>query len=227
MPHENVQFKYNTALEELIIPEYGRNIQDLIFFCKTIELPEYRQKFAEEVINLMQIITPYNRNIDEHRKKLWHHFFRIANYDIDVVPPGGIKPSPEEDRLAPHKIEYPKGTDSYRHYGSYVNQLIKKAMSMEPGQKRHEFSHIIGSYMKMAFKNWNKEHYVSDELIKSDLALMSKGELVMDEGVQFNTLTDSQSKNQRRVYKGSNKQNFRNKKGGMGNNRHRFNKRRP
>ena len=56
---------------------------------------------------------------------------------------------------------------------------------MEPGQKRDEFSQIIGSYMKMAFKNWNKEHYVSDELIKNDLLQMSKGQLAIEKNVQI------------------------------------------
>lgn len=219
---DNVKFTYNTSQEELIMPEYGRNVQDLVLHCKTIEKADYRQAFADEIINLMQIMTPYNRNIDEHRRKLWHHFFRIASYEIDVISPYGAAPTQDEDRLRPEKISYPKGTDKYRHYGNYVNILIKKAMEMEAGQKRDEFSHIIGSYMKMAYKNWNKEHYVSDELIKNDLAIMSNGKLVIDENIQFQTVASSPQKNQRRVYKGSNKQNFRKKN----NNRNRNYKKR-
>lgn len=217
---ENVSFTYNTSQAELIMPEYGRNVQDLVIHCKSIENPDLRQAFAEEVVNLMQIMTPYNRNIDEHRKKLWHHFFRIAKYDINVVTPYGFIPTPDEDKLRPERILYPKGTDKYRHYGNYVNILIKKALEMELGQKQDEFAHIIGSYMKMAYKNWNKEHYVSDELIKNDLAVMSNGKLVIDENIQFNSLVNSPAKNQRRVYKGQNKQNFRKKNN---NNRNRNN----
>lgn len=218
MNPENVSFIYNTSQVELIMPEYGRNVQDLVNYCKTIQQADYRQAFAEEVINLMQIMTPYNKNIDEHRKKLWHHFFRIAQYDIDVTTPFGIIPTPEEDKLKPERIEYPRGTDKYRHYGNYVSILIKKALEMEPGQKRDEFAQIIGSYMKMAYKNWNKEHYVSDEIIKNDLAMMSEGKLVIDENVIFNTPSNGTAKNQRRVYKSQNKQNYR-KKNNNGRNR--------
>jgi hypothetical protein len=201
MNSENAIFTYNTSQNELIMPEYGRNVQDLVLHCKSIEDPAYRQAFAEEIINLMQIMTPYNRNIDEHRKKLWHHFIRIAGYDIDVKSPYGEMPTQDEDKFRPEKIPYPKGTDKYRHYGNYVNVLIKKALEMEPGQKRDEFSHIIGSYMKMAYKNWNKEHYVSDDLIKNDLTVISNGKLVIDENIQFVTVSNSGPKNQRRVYK--------------------------
>lgn len=225
MPKENIQFTYNTSQIELIMPEYGRNIQDLILYCKEIADPVYRQRFAEEVIDLMHIITPYNKNMDEHRTKLWHHFFRIAGYDIDVMPTSGVKPTPEDDRMSPQKIEYPTGTDKYRHYGNYVNQMIEKAMQLEPGPKRDAFTHIIGSYMKMAFRNWNREHYVSDDLIKNDLLHMSNGQLTMDEDVQFNTLVDSQPRNQRRVFKSNYKQNYKHKKGGGGgsNNKYRNN----
>ncbi|MEI2694939.1 MAG: DUF4290 domain-containing protein [Saprospiraceae bacterium] len=230
MTNPNIQFAYNTSQTELIMPEYGRNVQDLIVHCKKIEDPIYRQSFAEEIINLMQIMTPYNRNFDEHRRKLWHHFFRIASYEIDVTTPYGDKPSADLDKLRPQKVPYPIPADRYRHYGNYVNTLIKKAMEMEAGPKRDEFSQIIGSYMKMAFKNWNREHYVSDELIKSDLLNMSNGQLTIDESVQFNTLANSAVKSQRRVYKGMNKQNYRNKKNnnyrGKSNNNNN-NKRRP
>ncbi len=82
--------------------------------------------------------------------------------------------------------------------------------------------------MKMAFKNWNREHYVSDELIKSDLLIMSNGQLTIDENVQFNTLINTNMKSQRRVYKGMNKKNYRNNKNNNFRNKNsNNNKRRP
>ncbi|MBK9959948.1 MAG: DUF4290 domain-containing protein [Saprospiraceae bacterium] len=174
---QDVHFVYNTSLDELIMPEYGRMVQDLVLHCKAIEDPKYRQSFAETVIELMQIMTPYNRNFEEHRKKLWHHFFRIAQYKIDVIPPTGIIPTPENDIIIPEKIEYPHALERNRHYGNYVNAMIQKAITLEDPKKKMAFAVIIASYMKMAFKNWNKEHYVSDEIIKEDLFNMSKGVL--------------------------------------------------
>lgn len=214
---EKIDISYNTQIEELIIPEYGRYVQDLIYHCKTLSDDVYRQSFAEEIINLMQIITPYNRTIEENRKKLWHHFFRIAQYDIKVSPPAGMEISPDHDKLTPEKVLYPRINDRYRHYGNYINDLIKKAVTMEPGPKRDAFSQIIGSYMKLAFKNWNKEHYVSDELIKNDLVNISKGVLSLHEDVQFNTLNETPYKSQKRVFKSNQKNNnYKNK-----NNKHR------
>ena len=59
--------------------------------------------------------------------------------------------------------------------------MIQKAITLEDPKKKMAFAVIIASYMKMAFKNWNKEHYVSDEIIKEDLFNMSKGVLEIPE----------------------------------------------
>ncbi len=202
-----VDIAYNSQLEELIIPEYGRYVQDLISHCKTIEDDAYRQAFAAEIVNLMQIMTPYNKNIEENKKKLWHHFFRIAKYDINVTPPAGVEITPDSEKIHPEKISYPVSNERYRHYGNYVNELIKKAIELEAGPKRDAFAQIIGSYMKLAYKNWNKEHYVSDDLIKIDLEHLSNGILKINEEIQFNALNENSHKNQRRIFKSSQRQN--------------------
>jgi hypothetical protein len=47
--------------------------------------------------------------------------------------------------------------------------------------------HTIASYMKLAYKTWNRENYVSDESIKNDLATISKGMLSVEEGASLDT----------------------------------------
>ena len=36
--------------------------------------------------------------------------------------------------------------------------------------------------MKLAYKTWNKEHYVSDDIVKEDLESLSDGQLALHEG---------------------------------------------
>ena len=180
--------EYNSRKEDLEIPEYGRNIQMLIKHAKTIEDPQYRQAFVEEVVELMLQMSPQNRNIEEQRLKLWHHVFRITNYEIDVMPPNGEKPNPESRFKKPERVKYPENTATYRHYGHNVQQLIKKALTMEEGPKRDGFVAVIGSYMKLAYKTWIKEHYVSDEIIISDLEKLSAGKLKLPEGAFLDNL---------------------------------------
>src|SRR5690606_9479571 len=99
--------EYNSQKETLEIPEYGRNIQMLIKQAMTIEDPGYRQAFVEAIVELMLQMSPQNRNIEELRMKMWYHVFRITNYEIDVMPPNGEKPSPESRFKKPDRVRYP------------------------------------------------------------------------------------------------------------------------
>lgn len=180
--------EYNTTKEHLIIPEYGRNIQHMIEYGKKIEDDNQRQLFANYIVDLMLQMATSSRNNNEFRDKMWVHFFKIAQYDIDVVPPNGIVPSKEEAGLKPVRVEYPNNNSAFRHYGQFVQKMIAKAIEMEEGPKKEEFKNLIASYMKLAFKNWSREHYVNDESIKSELKNMSKGKLTLDDDVVLNKI---------------------------------------
>lgn len=189
--------EYNSGRDKLIIPEYGRNIQKLIQHAKEIENDDERQQFIERVVGLMMQMHPQNRNLDDYRSKLWRHVFMIADFDINVTPPNGKIPDPEDMVRRPDKVEYPDYEAKFRHYGSNVQRLIKKAISMEPGSKKDGFVAVIGSYMKLAYRTWNKEHYVSDDIIKSDLEALSEGKLVLDENIALDTLTQHNRRKKR------------------------------
>ena len=189
--------EYNSQRELLIIPEYGRNVQKLIEHAKTIEDTEKRLAFLERVIDLMMQMHPQNRNLDDHRDKLWKHVFRIGNYDLGIIPPSGIIPEPGEYKKIPEKVAYPRHQARFRHYGSNVQRLIKKALDMDNGPVRDGFVGVIGSYMKLAYRTWNKEHFVSDEVIKGDLTSLSNGDLVLSEDAVLDTLANANRRKKR------------------------------
>lgn len=189
-----LDMEYNSSREELIIPEYGRNVQNLIGYAKNLEDSRLRQSFVEKIVDLMMQMHPQNRNAEDYRDKLWRHVFHIAGYDLDVLPPTGVKPRPEDAHKKPDKIPYPQPQSQYRHYGSNVQRLIRKAISMNPGSKRDGFVAVIGAYMKLAYKTWNKEHYVSDDVIKGDLIALSDGRLSLDEDMSLDNLSNNRGK---------------------------------
>lgn len=178
---------YNTQKDYLVIAEYGRNVQLLIEHAKTIEDDKERQEFAEALIQLMNRMVPQNKGVEEENEKLWRHLFRIANYNLDVIAPSGIQYTKEEAIKKPDLVKYPHQNSRLRHYGSNVHRLIEKALTIEDEEKRAGFAYIIGSYMKLAYKTWNKEHYVSDDIIKEDLEFLSEGKLKLEEDASFKT----------------------------------------
>lgn len=179
----NLDIEYNTERPDIRFPEYGRSIQEMLLHAKTIESPQKRQKTVESIIGLMIQLGPQgNRNMDDYREKLWNHVFALLGYDLDVTPPNGIVIRREEDRVKPEPLGYPKSATRMRHYGNSVHALIQKAIEMPEGPKREGFVEVIASYMKLAYKTWNKEHYVSDDIVKEDLEILSNGQLSLHEG---------------------------------------------
>ncbi len=206
---------YNSAKDNLTIPEYGRHVQLLVDHTKTIEDPKLRQQFAERIIKLMMQMQPQNRNMEDYQEKLWKHLFRIADFELDVSPPEGIDlPTPETAAKKPEAVPYPESEAEYRHYGHNVQTLIKRAIAMEEGPKRNGFVAAIAAYMKLAYKTWNREHYVSDDVIKSDLQKLSKGLLSLPEEQSLDNLGGGN--NRRRGSNSGGKRSGGNYSGGRG-----------
>jgi Domain of unknown function (DUF4290) len=131
---------------------------------------------------MMQILNPNRGNLEEYRERLWNHAFAITGHKLNVVAPNGIVIRPPEEETAPQPVVYPHLNTRFRHYGSSVQKLIEKAIAMPDGPKKEGFVEVIASYMKLAYKTWNKEHFVSDDQVKEDLTLLSNGQLELHEG---------------------------------------------
>jgi hypothetical protein len=178
-----VDIEYNTEKSNIAYPEYGRSIQEMLQYACTIESRPQRQKTVEAIVGLMIQLGPSgSRNMDDYREKLWNHAFAITNYSLDVTPPPGIIIRREEERPKAEPIGYPASATRFRHYGNSIQALIKKAIDMPEGPKKEGFVEVIASYMKLAYKTWNKEHYVSDDIVKDDLEILSDGMLELHEG---------------------------------------------
>lgn len=75
--------EYNSQKDHLVISEYGRNVQNMIYTVRKEEDPEKRQRMADALIELMHQMNPADRNNPDYKEKLWRHLFRIADYDDD------------------------------------------------------------------------------------------------------------------------------------------------
>ena len=53
----DTSLEYNTQKATLVIPEYGRNVQNMIAHCKTIESREERNNCAQAIIKVCLLYT--------------------------------------------------------------------------------------------------------------------------------------------------------------------------
>lgn len=211
------KMEYNSQRDNLVIAEYGRNIQNLLNHVVTIEDDEERQKYANRMVALMLQMNPQSKNLAEYKDKLWRHAYMITDYKLNAKTPSGEVPQETERRLQPQQLEYPKGKSKKRHYGHNVQDMIDKAIAMEDEEKKSAFVTVIASYMKLAYQTWNREHYVNDEIIKNDLHELSGGKLQVADNVSID-YTKSQSMNRNRKkpsrsnHKGRSNNNNRNRR---------------
>lgn len=222
-----VEIAYNTELKPILYPEYGRAVQEMLLEARHIPDDKLRQATVEAIVRIMMQLAPSaNRNVEDYREKLWNHVFAIAGYDLDVMPPAGVQIRPHE-KIRPPKMDYPPAATRFRHYGVGVQKLIQKAIEMPDGPKKEGFVEVIASYMKLAYKTWNREHYVSDDVVKDDLESLSEGKLILHEGhSSLDTLAASAAKREKELKQQFYRNKSKNGKGGNkgGNNKQQYRK---
>src|SRR5215218_4777274 len=167
--------EYNTTRNYLVIREYGRHIQKMVEYIQTIEDPEQRQRNAQVVIELMGVLNPHLKNVEDFRHKLWDHLFLISDFKLDVKSPYPI-PTREKLKSKPEPLPYPKRYPKFSHLGKNLELIINKALNESNEEKRQGFANAIAYYMKLAYSNWHKD-MVHDDAIQSELTNITQGQL--------------------------------------------------
>lgn len=216
-----MNFDYNTTRNELILAEYGRNVQNMVKYI--IELPdrEERNKYAQAVIDLMGFLNPHLRDVADFKHKLWDHLHIISDYKIDVDSPYP-KPTPEAALIKPDHIGYPQQKIKYKHYGKTVEVMIEKAKAVDEPERRAAMVQGIANFMKMAYVTWNKDS-VADETIFKNLRELSAGALELDENVNLAKVEFKPPVPVRQNNNNRGKQNNKNRQNNNNNNRQRNN----
>jgi len=179
---------YNTNRKKLILPEYGRNIQNMIDHALTIEDRSERQKAAQTIIDVMGNLYTYLRDIEDFRHKLWDHMIIMADFKLDIDYPYD-QPDLTILHAKPNIIPYNTGKIKYRHYGLVVQQMIKRTAEFEEGPEKDSLVQMIADHMKKCYLTWNKES-VDDEKVMADFLELSKGRIDVPQDFQLKETKD-------------------------------------
>lgn len=169
--------EYNTQREAIILKEYGRNVQKLVDYIRSIPDKEKRTQMAHTLIELIKQLAPVAKEANENPQRMWDDLYIIANFNLDVNNP---YPLPETDVLfkKPQRMKYPQSPVRFKHYGKNIEKLIKEAVAKSPEEKEESVIYL-GKLMKTFYSNWNKET-LDDSVILKDIESMSAGALSMN-----------------------------------------------
>ena len=169
--------KYNTQLTKLILPEYGRNIQNMVDYCVKLEDKEERTECAYSLIDIMGNMFPHLRNVTDFNHILWDHLAIMSDFKLDIDYPYEI--IKKEDLIAnPEEIEYSRPSMTYRHYGKLLERMINVAADMPEGEEKKQLVELLTSHMKQSYAQWNRE--VNDAAILEDLEELSDGKIKLN-----------------------------------------------
>jgi hypothetical protein len=190
---------YSTKRGRLILPEYGRNIQRMVEFIKTIKDRDTRNQAAQEIINVMGNLNPHLRDINDFKHKLWDQLSQMADFDIDIDSP---YPTPQKESFEakPNTVPYTTGGLKYKYLGRIMQKLIKAATQIDDKEKKDELVRIITNHMKKLYMIWNKDT-VEDSDIFEKLVELSNGELSVETGTRLMESKEIMNNNKRKVKK--------------------------
>lgn len=170
-----MEFDYNSTRPNLILAEYGRNVQNMVDYICTLPTKEERNRYAQVVIDMMGVLNPHLRDVSDFKHKLWDHLHIISDFKIDVDSPYPV-PTRDEIHHKPDLLEYPQHKIRFKHYGFTVERMINKTKLMPESEAKQKMAVSIANFMKMAYMTWNKDS-VQDDHILHDLRELSGGEL--------------------------------------------------
>ena len=195
--------EYNTQRKKMELPEYGRSVQNMVDHALTIEDREERQRCANTIINIMGSMFPHLRDVPDFKHKLWDHLAIMSDFKLDIDYPFEIVKK-EDLVMRPERLPYSTGDIRYRHYGRFLEELVKKAVEIEDEAERKALIRLLAIQMKKSLSNWNKDG-MEDQKIVDDLREYSQGAIDLQvEDLQLNEPQRYNNNNQR-------KQNFQRK----------------
>ncbi len=169
--------QYNTSRGKLLLPEYGRNVQNMIRHAMELEDRNERNRAAIAIIEVMGQLNPHLRDVDDFRHKLWTHLFIMSDFQLDVDSPYEI-PKREVLEEKPQQMPYPKSKIRYGHYGQYTQLILEGAKNMSEDEKEF-LKDKMGNFMKKQFLIHNN-NTVENNVIAQQMKELSHGVLEID-----------------------------------------------
>ena len=169
---------YNTQREQLILPEYGREIQSMVNYAVGLTDRNERQHCAETIIAVMRRMVPQSGDNESYEQKLWDHLALMSGFRLDIDYPFDVTQAVQIAKK-PEPMPYPMKDIPIRHYGNMMFELFEQLKAMPDGPERDELIRITANQMKRDLSQWSQGS-ADDEKVADDLARFTDGKVQLD-----------------------------------------------
>ena len=178
-----IKLYYNTEVEKLRMPEYGRIVLQMVEQMKEIPDRAKRSEQAGAIVKVMERLNPQVHQQENWNQKLWDHLYMIAGYDLDIDAPFPA-PVPEVVNSRPETIPLNTRPIKARHYGRNIESIIDLIASEPEGEIKTAMIRSLAIYMRQQYLIWNKDT-VADQTIFADIERLSGGRVKVPEGLEL------------------------------------------
>ena len=169
---------YNTDMEPVVLPEFGRNIQNMVDYCVGIPDRGERTACAFGIANIIASLFPQLVGENKDMTKVWDNINIMSRFELDIDFPCEVI-TREKMNPKPENIPYTSSSMRFRHYGKNIEKMIATVADMEDGPEKEQLISMIAHHMKKLMLVHNKEG-VDDAKILRDLSLYSGGKINLD-----------------------------------------------
>ena len=182
-----IKLYYNTEVEKLRMPEYGRIVLQMVEQMKEIPDRAKRSEQAGAIVKVMERLNPQVLQQENWNQKLWDHLYMIAGYDLDIDAPFPA-PVPEVVNSRPETIPLNTRPIKARHYGRNIESILDLIATEPEGEIKTAMIRSLAIYMRQQYLIWNKDT-VADRTIFQDIERLSGGRVTVPEGLELSKLS--------------------------------------
>lgn len=169
---------YNSNRKKLVLPEYGRHVQQMVNHALTIEDRQERMRCAKTIIGIMGSMFPHLRDVSDFKHKLWDHLAIMSDFKLDIDYPYEL-PEPATFKKKPNIVPYKNQNIRFLHYGKIIEEMIQKAIVHENEAEKKQLIQLIANHMKKSLMTYNKDS-ATDERVIDDIKMLSGGKLEVE-----------------------------------------------
>ncbi|MBQ9178415.1 MAG: DUF4290 domain-containing protein [Prevotella sp.] len=188
---------YNTQRDKLILPEYGREIQQMVDHAVSLPDKAERQRCAETIIDIMARKDSQSRNTTDYRQKLWDHLALMSNFQLDIDYPCDVSKA-LKIATKPEPLPYQNNRIAVRHYGKMLLEVMEKLKTMPPGEARDKLVKHTANQMKRNLVQWGHGS-VENEKVAADIERLTDGAIKLDlKTFRFDKISNNENAEKKR-----------------------------
>lgn len=169
---------YNTQRENLMMSEYGREIQNMVDMAVNLPSRAERQQAAQTIVGVMKLMSPQPQGAENAEQKYWDHLALMSGLRLDIDWPYDVSQA-VHITSKPEPLPYPMQDIRVRHYGSLIFELLEQLRTMPEGDRRDLLVAHTANQMKRSLVQWG-QGAAADEKVASDLARYTDGKIQLD-----------------------------------------------